>query len=143
MVTEERARGSPVASDPAPEVVRAEEAVDGELASGPALAAELDELKAAQQLLGEIQDLHVLEGAVRKIAAQRALDRSTVRALQAGAVQLEAAGRERHAQFVKHVPRLDALATDLTRKTPLEWIRRRPARMSGLKPRARAATVSR
>lgn len=105
-------------------------------ASGPALAAELDELKSAQQLLGEIQDLHVLEGALRRIAAQAALDRTTVRSLEAGALRLEAAGRERHAQFVKQVPRLNGLARDLGRKTPLEWIRRRPARMTGARAKA-------
>jgi len=105
-------------------------------AAGPALANQLRELKAAQQLLGEIQDLHILEGALRRITAQPALDRSTVRAIQAGAVRIEAACRERHAQFVKLVPRLAALADDLSRKTPLEWIRRRPARMSGPRPKA-------
>jgi CHAD domain-containing protein len=104
--------------------------------SGPALTGQLKELRETQHLLGELQDLYMLEGALRRIAAQRTLDRSTVRALQVGAVRLEAACRERHAQFVKLVPRLDALATDLARKTPLEWIRRRPARMSG--PRAKA-----
>lgn len=109
-------------------------------ASGPALSAQLEELKGAQQLLGELQDAYMLEVALRRIAAQPALDRSTVRALNAGAVRLEAVCRERHAQFVKLIPRLEALATDLARKTPLEWIRRRPVRMAG--PRLASAKVS-
>ena len=107
-------------------------------AAGPALAIQLRELKAAQQLLGEIQDLHILEGALRRITAQPALDRSTVRAIQAGAVRIEAACRERHAHVVKLVPRLEALAADLARKTPLEWIRRRPARMAPARAGVRA-----
>jgi len=110
--------------------------------AGPALAIQLRELKAAQQLLGDIQDLHILEGALRRIAAQPALDRSTVRAIQAGAVRIEAACRERHAHVVKLIPRLAALADDLSRKTPLEWIRRRPARMSGPRSKAQGPTAT-
>jgi CHAD domain-containing protein len=100
-------------------------------AVGPVVRTQMAELRAAQQVLGEIQDLHTLQARIRRMAAGRPIDRSTVRALNAGSLRIEAVGRQLHAQFVALTPRLLALATDLTRKTPLAWIRRRPVRMAG------------
>ena len=112
------------------------------VAGSGTIEAQIADLKGAQQLLGELNDLHTLQTYVRAIAARHPhLDRRSTKALNAGALQLEAAARERHAQFLKLVPRLKALAIDLGRKTPLEWIRRRPARIeraeSGLRLEAR------
>ena len=98
--------------------------------TGPVVAPQISELRAAQELLGELQDLYTLQSHLRRIAALDGIDRAMVRALHSSSGRLDAALRERHAHFLKVAPRLLALAQDLGRKTPLAWLRRRPARVT-------------
>jgi CHAD domain-containing protein len=97
------------------------------------------ELRAAQRLLGDLNDRRVLETWIRRLAAETRLDAATDRALTASAVALEADCRARHGQFVAVMPALSALAKDLSRPAPVAWIRRRPARMTAVGRRAEAA----
>ncbi len=105
----------------------------------PALPAQLAELKAAQQLLGQIQDLHTLQASLRQLMAHGKLDRAVLRALHDASARIDALNRQQHAQFVTRVPALSALTTDLARKTPLSWIRRRPLRIHAGDPRQEPA----
>jgi CHAD domain-containing protein len=104
------------------------------------VAQAIADLRSAQGILGDLNDLHTLQAYVRRFAARPRTDRATVRALQAGIVRLEAEARVRHARLLRLTPRLEALAVDLARQVPLEWIRRRPVRMGRLADRERRAS---
>ena len=94
------------------------------------------ELKAVQDLLGELRDLQGLQSQIAAAAADRNIDQAAVRVFEAWNVELDADCRARHAAFVRIVPQLEPLEGLLGSELPLRLVRPRPRRISGVMPAA-------
>lgn len=99
--------------------------------------AEVGRLKAAQDLLGRIHDLQVVQERMQTLAAD-VRDRRTVRALERAGADLEVECRERHAKFVAAVPSL-VQVSDRLLGTAIALIQPRAGRIPGLDRDARQA----
>ena len=94
------------------------------------------ELKAVQDMLGELRDLQGLQSQIAAAAADRDTDQAAMRTLEAWKVELDADCRARHAAFVRIMPELEQLASPLATELPLRLVRPRPRRISGVMPAA-------
>ena len=96
------------------------------------------DLRAAQDLLGGLRDLQMLQRQIAAVAADPATNPATMRVLDDWHRELDAACRERHAAFVQMLPALEHFAESLAAELPLRLVRARPHRMAAMTSRRQA-----
>jgi len=114
-----------------------------ETAVGAPVAEDISRLRDAQDLLGELHDLQVLQAQVHALAAGAVGDRRARRELDAVVRAFETTCRARHAEFLRHRAGLAVLAGRI-RHDAAVWIeapRPRMARMAGGSPRRRTRSA--
>jgi CHAD domain-containing protein len=95
------------------------------------------DLRAAQDLLGGLRDLQMLQRQLAAVSADRGTDPATMRVFDDWHRELDASCRERHAAFVEMLPALDRLGETLAAELPLRLAGARPHRMAAMTSRRR------
>jgi CHAD domain-containing protein len=101
----------------------------GQATAGLKVAVPLKELKTLQELLGSLNDRLIVQHWLQTAAAQRGVGRQTIRILDDCQVTLEAECRERHARFLRRVPRLVRLVEVAGRDVVFNLVTHRPKKM--------------
>jgi CHAD domain-containing protein len=110
-------------------------------ATGAPVASDISTLRNAQDLLGGLHDLQILQAHVQALAARAVADRRARRELERIVATFETECRARHAEFLRHRDALAALATRINREAAL-WIDTPRPRMVRMRPAARRRTLT-
>jgi len=89
----------------------------------------LRRLKAQQDLLGRLHDLHVVQERLQRLGTERGVSRSMLRAVKAAATDLEGECRAIHARFVAGLGPLREIVARARAAVEFEHVRPKPGRM--------------